>query len=208
MIASGVPIIIGADDARRAAQRELSKHIYHTQDPSLLERAADRFRSWLGNLLDHAAAASPGGATGLVLIVVAVVAVIVALRLGLGPLARTAQATSAVFEERHLTAADYRANADACAADGDYAGAVRERFRAVVRELEERGVLERRPEQTADEAATEAGGVLTALAADLRSAARAFDDVTYGGRQATTETDASIRSLDQHVRAARIHLPV
>ena len=60
-----------------------------------------------------------------------------------------------------------------------------ERFRAIVRELEERAVLAEQPGRTAGEAAAAAAGRLPALAAELAAAARLFDDVRYGGRVAT-----------------------
>jgi hypothetical protein len=207
MIAIGVPITIGADDARQAAQRELSKRIYHTQDRPWAERLMSAIFRWVGHVIDRAAGASPGGAVGLLLIVLTVVVILVALRVGVGPLARAARVTSPVFEEKDRTADDYRALADEYAAAGDFSAAVRERFRATVRELEQRGVLEPRAGRTADEAAAEAGRVLPALGADLHAGARAFDDVSYGGKTAGASTDAGLRSLHQQVRAARITLP-
>jgi hypothetical protein len=207
MSAIGVPITIGADDARRAAQRELSKGIYHTQDRPWAERLMTAVLHWIGHVIDHAAGASPGGALGLILIAVAIVAVLVAIRVGVGPLARAASVTTPVFEEKELTAEDYRLRAEEYAAAGDFSAAVRERFRATVRELEQRSVLEPRAGRTADEAAAEAGRVLPTLSAELRAGARAFDDVSYGGKTATASTDAGLRSLDQQVRAARITIP-
>ena len=201
------PIVIGGDDARRAAQAELTKRIYHAQDRPLLQRIMTAALHWLGHFLDRAAGASPGGGIGLVLIAVAVVAIVIAIRLGLGPLASRTRVAAPLFDKPWQDADDHRRAADAYAAAGDFAGAVRERLRAVVRELEQRGVLEPRAGRTADEAAAEAGRVLPHLDPALRSAARAFDDVWYGGRPATAATDEPIRALDQQVRAARIPTP-
>ena len=75
------------------------------------------------------------------------------------------------------------AAADAHAARGEWADAVRERLRAVVRSLEERAVLDERPGRTADEAAAEAGTALPTCADDLRRSARLFDDI-WGARNA------------------------
>ena len=81
------------------------------------------------------------------------------------------------------TAAELRAAADAAAARGDWSTAVLERFRAVVRSLEERALLDDRPGRTAHEAAEAAAARLPARAAELRRAARLFDDVCYGARR-------------------------
>jgi hypothetical protein len=207
MTGVGIPIVIGADEARHAAQQELSKRIYHSEDEPWLLRALNAVLRWIGHLVDRAAGASPGGATGLVLIVATLVVIAIAFRLGLGPLARSARFVNEIAEDKRLSADDYRARADELAGHGDYAGAVRERFRAIVRELEHRGVLDGRPGRTANEVAVEAGKILTALRADLLTAARLFDDVTYGGRAATAGADAGLRSLDQYVRTARLTTP-
>jgi hypothetical protein len=116
--------------------------------------------------------------------------------------------TRTLFAGRVRSAAEHRAAADAAAAQGDWAEAVRERLRAVVRDLEERGLLDVRPGRTADEAAVLGGQVLPDVAADLRTAARVFDDVWYGGRTATADSDAQLRAVDDAVRAARPRQPV
>lgn len=69
-------------------------------------------------------------------------------------------------------------------------------MRAVVRSLEERTLLDPRPGRTADEAAAEAAASLPDHAEALRAAARAFDDVTYGGRPADADMYARLRTLD------------
>ena len=77
-------------------------------------------------------------------------------------------------------------------------------MRAIVRELETRGVLEPRPGRTADEVAREAGAAVPAVAADLRTAATVFDEVWYGGRPATAQADALLRQADQRVQRAQL----
>jgi hypothetical protein len=120
-----------------------------------------------------------------------------------GPMGRREATVPALFTGHVRTAAEHRAAADAHSAAGRWADAVRERLRAVIRSLEERGVLDERPGRTADEAATDAGAVLPSSAAELRRAARHFDEVWYGGRTAGPESDALLRGLDERVRAAR-----
>jgi len=76
----------------------------------------------------------------------------------------------------------------------------------VVRELEQRTVLAVQPGRTAAEAAQAAAAVLPALARDLNDGARVFDDVRYGDRAVGAEADATLRSLDQQVRQARVSI--
>jgi hypothetical protein len=108
-----------------------------------------------------------------------------------------------VFADVARTAADHRAAADAAAAGGDWAVAVRERFRAVIRQLEEDGRLDARAGRTVDEAAAEGGRPLPAHAADLRAGARIFDEVIYGEHPATAAQDQRLRALDDAIRASR-----
>jgi Domain of unknown function (DUF4129) len=195
--------MIGGDDGRQAAERELSDPIYSADSPGLVERAVRAVLRWLDDLLRSASDASPGGVGGLLVIGAVVVAVVVVVRLRMGRVARVTRGGPELFGTSTATAADHRAAADAHAARGEWADAVRERLRAVVRGLEERDLLDPRVGRTADEAAAEAGRVLPACADRLAAAARAFDDVWYGGRTATPATDAELRAVDDAVRAAR-----
>ncbi|MGW4689574.1 DUF4129 domain-containing protein [Streptomyces sp. NPDC004244] len=190
------PVTTPREPAREAAERELSKQLYHQDDPGLLRRALDRFWEWLGGLFDQAGSATPGGTLGLVAIVVLAALVLAALWWRLGAPRRTATQGTALFDDAPATADDHRTAADAHAAAGRWNDAVRERMRAVVRSLEERTLLDPRPGRTADEAAAEAARPLPGHAADLRAAARTFDDVTYGGRTADADTYARLRALD------------
>lgn len=109
---------------------------------------------------------------------------------------RITRPKDALFESGPRGAAEHRANAEEHAAAERWNQAVQERMRAVVRSLEERTVLDPRPGRTADEAAADAGRSLPEHAIALRAAARAFDDVTYGGRSADRGTYLRLRELD------------
>jgi hypothetical protein len=201
------PVDIPRDDARDAARDELSRSEYHRDDPSLPSRALDWFFDRLGDLLSRAGDNSPGGGIGLVVILLVLIAAIVLLRIRLGPLraARRRADLPLYGDQGPMSAARHRAAADAHAAEGRWDEAVRERFRAIVRALEERAVLDVRAGRTADEAAAEAGRALPDAAADLRTAAATFDDVHYGGRTADRELDRALRELDARCAAARPH---
>ena len=202
MIAS-VPVDLGRDEAAQVARDELAKQVYRDAGPGLVERLVRWLLEQAGRLLDGAAGVSPGGYAGLVVVLLLVAAAVVAVRLKVGPLSRRATREEALFVGRTRTAAQHRAAADAHAATGAWAEAVRERLRAVVRSLEERAVLDERPGRTADEAAAEAGRALPDCVAGLRAAAVLFDEVWYGGRPAGPASYAALRDLDAQVQAAR-----
>lgn len=200
------PLTIPRDPAREAARRELSKRMYHEDDPSLFQRALDAFWDWLGKLFNAASTATPGGALGLIVIILAVIAVLAALWWRLGTPRRRPTSSAALFDDRPRSAADHRATAEAHAAQGHWNQALQERMRAVVRALEERALLDVRPGRTADEAAAEAGRALPAHTDRLRTAARAFDDVTYGGRSATEQSYHRLAELDRDLERTKPQL--
>ncbi|MFF2201713.1 DUF4129 domain-containing protein [Streptomyces sp. NPDC058145] len=197
------PVTIPRDPAREAARRELSKRMYHENDPGLIQRALNAFWDWVGHLLDTAASATPGGALGLLVVVLAVVAVLAALWWRLGTPRRPPVSTATLFDDRPRSAAEHRAASEAHAAQGHWNHAVQERMRAIVRSLEERALLDVRPGRTADEAAAEAGRTLPAHTDRLRSAAREFDDVTYGGRRSDEQAYQRIAELDRDLERSR-----
>ncbi|MGW6544752.1 DUF4129 domain-containing protein [Streptomyces massasporeus] len=200
------PLTIPRDPAREAARRELSKRMYHENDPSLFQRALDAFWEWLGKVFNAASTATPGGALGLIVIIVAVIAVLAALWWRLGTPRRQPTTSATLFDDRPRSAAEHRAAAEAHAAQGHWNQAVQERMRALVRALEERALLDVRPGRTADEAAAEGGRALPAHTDRLRTAARDFDDVTYGGRSATEESYHRIAALDRDLERTRPQL--
>ncbi|WP_225753672.1 DUF4129 domain-containing protein [Actinotalea sp. Marseille-Q4924] len=198
-----VPVEPDADTARRWAEIELSDPVYQER-PNLLQTVL----TWLGerfaDLQGTATDVDPRIA-GLVVTVGVVVALVVALVVA-GPVRaarRDRRASVDVFGDDTRTAAELRAAADGLAAAGDWSGAVLDRFRAILRALEERVVLDERPGRTAHEAAQQAGDLLPGCAADLVAAGRLFDDVCYGDAEADAADDARLRDLDRRVAAER-----
>lgn len=197
------PLTIPRDPAREAARRELSKRMYHENDPSWFQRALDAFWDWVDRLFNAASSATPGGPLGLAVVIVAVLLVVGALWWRLGTPRRGPTSSAALFDDRPRSAADHRAAAEAHAAQGHWNQAVQERMRAIVRSLEERTLLDIRPGRTADEAAAEAGRALPSHTDRLHSAARDFDDVTYGGRTATEQSYHRIADLDRDLERTK-----
>jgi hypothetical protein len=198
-----VPVEPDASTARRWAEIELSDPVYQER-PNLLMTALRWLRDRFADLQLGAADVDPRVAA-LVLTVAVAAAAAVALGVA-GPLRRArrdARASVDVFGDDTRTAAELRASADAAAAAGDWSGAVLDRYRAVLRSLEERVVLDERPGRTAQEGAHDAGERLPGCAADLVVAALLFDDVCYGDARADADDDARLRDLDRRVGAER-----
>lgn len=194
--------LLTRDGARAAARRELSRLGYH--GPSLADRLlADAARLVL-RLLELAAAHAPGGPLGLFGLAALAVAVVAALRIGVGPIRPGSRVGRIGTLTPPATAATYRAAAERSRAEGRYAEALRQRFRAIGRELEEHGELSARPGRTARELAVAAGVRLPPVAGDLAAGAQVFDAVCYGGRPATAGDDDRLARLDLAVRAALV----
>ncbi|TDE96098.1 DUF4129 domain-containing protein [Occultella glacieicola] len=200
-----VPLDPSADEAREWAEAELAKAIYNNE-PSLW----DRFLMWLGDLWARITEANTAlGPIFLPLVILLVVGVIVAVVLLVGGPVRRRRLRGSeggsfdVLDGDSRDARSLRAAADAAAAAGDHALAVLERFRAIVRSLDERAILEDRLGRTAREAAGAAGERLPACADDLHRAADLFDQVCYGHVDPTEREDAWLREVDRTVAATR-----
>lgn len=197
---AGPPNPITRDGAQAAARAELAKRGYHRNDPSLVDRGVEWFLKKLAKLLEAGSRHAPGHALGLLLIVAILAAVVVVIFVRVGGLRHTAGAADlAIFGGGQTTADDHRRAATQFAADGLWAQAIRERLRAIARELEHRGVLDPRPGRTAAELSREAGAQLPALADDLHNATSIFDEVWYGGRTASPADEELLRRLDARI---------
>ena len=192
----------GRDQAQEAARRELEKRAYDEARPPLTYRIVSWLLGKAQELLGKAAGV-PGGKLGVLLIVLVAGLLVAVVVVRLRPSLRTATSDELFGTGKVLTAAEHRALAESAAARGDLDEAVRERLRAVVRQLEERGVLDPRPGRTAIEISTETARSLPALAEPLRRAATTFEQIWYGGRAADPTDYAVLVAVDEQVGSAR-----
>ncbi|WP_231494900.1 DUF4129 domain-containing protein [Cellulomonas sp. KRMCY2] len=203
-VLADVPVDPDAETARRWAHTELADPIYHEQRESLLARAIRWVLEQLAKVGDRASGLDLRTTT-LVVVGVLVLGAIVVLVVA-GPVRRARRAgrgSVEVFVDDVRSADELRASADAFAARGAWAEAVLDRFRAVLRSLEDRALLDPRPGRTAHEAAGDGGRRLPTCADDLRRAGVLFDDVCYGDAAAAADDDAWLREVDRRVAAAR-----
>jgi hypothetical protein len=204
-----IPIRIGGEEARRRAVEELAKAKYGG-----LPDWADELLSRLGRVLDRIVGAilqfvfgagaggggfSPGFVIAVVLLLVALGLVI--WKVGL-PRWRRRSRDMALDLDVSISATDYRQLAEQHAEHGDWRAAVRDRFRALVRELEVRTILDVRPARTAWEAAYAAGRLLPGCQDDLRTGADVFSAVMYGDRLAEESLYRRMAAIDERVMAA------
>ncbi len=204
-----IPVTLGRGEAQRRAAAELAKAKYGgvpdwvTDFLAMLRRFLVRLTDWL--LLSRAGG---GGANPLVVVVavllVAAVAIII-WRVGLPRLRHRTGAEADIAVDPTRSPASYRAQADAAAEAGDFRAAIGDRFRAVVRELEERTILDPRPARTANEVATTAAVVLSGHRDSLSRAAALFSDSWYGDGEANRDAYAMICTLDSELTAAADH---
>ena len=197
---------IDREAAQDLARRELGKPEYRADDPSIVERIGQWVLDRFDDVLGGAEGVAPGGAVGLLVIVALVVLVVVAVLVRVGGVRRGSTSAPVLLGDTVLTADEHRALAERAAADGRFADAVRERLRAVARDLESRGVIDARPGRTAEELVRDTARALPDVGRDLADAARVFSDIWYGGRTADVRAYDVVVNADTRVRAARTAL--
>ncbi len=200
------PIDISREEAARRAAEELSKGKY-----GQLPKWLTDFLNWLFDLLSRLArdtlfpTTPTGGISwGFVIVVALIVALVVFViwKVGVPRLSGRRRASAEVELDSKSSAAVYADAATAAAAAGDYKTAVRELFRALVRDLETRTIIQTRPARTAFEAAGSAARELPAVRTQLFCGADLFSGVQYGDLPATRESYDSMRAIHTAVLAA------
>lgn len=190
-------IDIDRDAAHDAAQNELSKPIYPRG--SLTDQLVQLLDDLFFKIMSGGASVPGGWLTITVLLILVGVAIFVAVRVARRTMRTNRGRQSALFGSVEMSSSEHRAAADQAAARGDWASAIRHRVRAIARHLEETGVLHPVPGRTATELARDAGQAMPELSGELRSAATAFNDVTYGELPGTEVAYRMVVDLDGHL---------
>ena len=194
------------EGARRAAHDELLDRRYRDAQPPLIVRlVGSAIRKFL-ELLDRAAGSAPGGRLGVLLLALLLAGFVAVVLVRLRPGGRHTASAAVFTNGRTLTADEHRTLAEQAAASGQWAEAVRERLRGIVRELEARGVLEPRAGRTAGEVARDGSASVPTIAEPLLRATQTFDEIWYGGRRAQASSYDALVAADRAVTAARLAL--
>ena len=196
-----VPATPDASQAREAAERELARQEYQAQ-----ETLWARLWRWIMEHLDpgNVMVGAPRWLSILIIVVVLALTAVLVFLLSRITRVRRARTNRALFADDDRSSTTLTRAADDAAGRGDWATAVVERFRAIIRSLDERGALEDYPGMTAHEAATIAASVVADLADDLHRAGALFDAVRYGEVVSSPEQDAWMRGLAEAVRSTRL----
>ncbi|RRD24435.1 DUF4129 domain-containing protein [Actinomyces bowdenii] len=201
-----VPATPQADEARQAAEIELSRPIYDQREGLLA-----RLWAWLRSLLEDGqlvAGAPPWVSTAIMVLCAALIiaALVLILRLARRitlPAKAGTQGDALFGDDRDSE--DLTRAADAAASRADFATAVVERFRAIIRSLDERGLIEEYPGMTADESVPLAARSLgdCEIITRLGQGAELFDAVRYGRVEPSSQQDEWMRGLARDVTGAR-----
>jgi hypothetical protein len=135
---------------------------------------------------------------------VVIVGVVIVVLVRFGPLSRSAHREPRFdFGSMDTSVEEHRTLADRFAAEGRYAESVRERLRAVVRDLERRELVHPRPGRTVTEIIADVAGALPSAVVPMTNGARIFSDIWYGGEPASLDDDERLREIERQVLDAR-----
>lgn len=196
------PLTPDQSEANRQLAEELAKAIYARPVQSWLDDLIARFRDWLNSSADGA-----GTFTQDQVVVAGVVAAVLLAGLiwvGLSRLrTERAKPKGLKLEHDHRTGADLRKAAADLAGRGAWSEACVTLFRAMVRALSERVVIEEFPGMTAKEATDRASLRLPQLSAQLAWSATLFDAIAYGHRDGTAEHYQQLLQLSNQAANAK-----
>lgn len=183
------------DQARRMLEEELSGPQYQRQFTGPVREAIDAFFQWLQNgALSFGVVDIPAGP--LVVLILVAVGVLTALMV-IRPRLQLSRAQSDDIDiEPGITAEQLRRRAEDNAAGGHFDHAARDRFAALVRSAEERGLLTSLTGRTATEISAQLARLFSDHADQLRLAAELFNQSRYGGTPLSQQHYQQLRSLD------------
>lgn len=195
---------VDPDEARRRILEELSKGEYHRRG-SIIDWLLGLLQDWVSSLVDGAGSGRTAGLAIAIALgaVIVVLAVLVLRRTGRIRRRAVVRAETALDAEPALTAAQLRVCAEHARDDARADEAVVLAFRALVRDLAERTLLDLTDGMTAHEAAEGAASAFPELRHRLALAARAFDTAAYSWRPATAkQADDAVRLAEYVAQAS------
>ncbi|MBF4463366.1 MULTISPECIES: DUF4129 domain-containing protein [unclassified Rathayibacter] len=201
------PLDPDAAEARRLLLEELSDPRYRAAEPSWFDRTVQAVRDWFASLTLPTDGPSFPIAAVVGVLVLAALVVAALLIAGRPRLARRSGLSAAVLAADDTRGSDeLRALAEAAATRGAWEEALVERFRAIVRSLDERTVLRVSPGTTARAFSLAAGAAFPAAAESLRRTADDFDRVRYLGLPAGASDYERVAALDRRLAAEQPRL--
>lgn len=189
------------DEGRAWLRRELVKPEYHKSNP--FQRLLDWFWERFSNLTASATETS-WLQTAISLLVLAVLLLALLWLISRARWTRRAASESGpVLGDEAISARELRERAETAMAEGRFADAVVDGFRAVTVRQIEHGRIDDQPGMTAREVATALEASYPPLAERIHAVAGLFDAVLYGDRPATREQAATVLALDDELVGVR-----
>ena len=187
----------GARQADEAADRILARREFGGGE-TWLTRARDWVFERIGDLFEQILGAGGGGLAAVVVaVVLAALAVVVAVRSTRD--LRQGRRPDEVAPAGLRPAVDWRADAAANEAAGDWRAALRCRYRALVADLAARGLVDEVPGRTAGEYRREVGASVPAAAGDFDGATALFEAAWYGNRPTGPDEAQRFRAHERRV---------
>ena len=186
-----------ADQVHRITDAVLSRPEFLDAQPSWLQQAVRWVADVIGRFLDTLGGGQRGSAIGTVALVVAAAAILAVVIYYARSMRRDPGLGVTVDGPVGRAAEQWLADADRLEEQGDWRGALRCRYRALVAELAGAGLLEEVPGRTTGEylAIVEADVPLAADA--FRAATRRFESAWYG------HTDVNATDVEEFTATAR-----
>ena len=195
------PLDPSPDEARSLLRRELLRPEYN--DEALISGFVDWLRERLSRGVDAASDSPPLTALAAMVVLVLLVSslgwLLTRARLG----SRAAATQVAALTEDGLTATELRERAEASLVEARFAAALVDAFRALAVRQIERGRIDDAPGATAHELGESLGRAFPPFGERIRDAARSFDLVMYGDREATADQARGVLRLDDELVGVR-----
>ena len=198
---SDPPLVPSGDEGRSWLRRELLHPEYHQQN--VVEQVVTWLQRQLDKGIEAASHAPPLSTFAAMLLFLLLVGGLAWLLSRARRTARQAAVQRPVLTDGTVTAAQLRARAEAALAEGRYAPALVDGFRALAVRQVERGRLEDLPGATADEVAAALATAYPEQRVRVDGSALLFDEVLYGDRPATRDQATGVLALDDELAVRR-----
>jgi hypothetical protein len=192
--------------SRQRADDILARPEFRPAQPSLFTRALRWLGDLLGRLLTGLFTGGVGSALAWGILALIVAGIVVLLtRIGRTVQAEPVRGAATMAVEVHRTPVQWRREAEACEARGEWKDGLRCRYRGLIADLVSRRVVRDLPGRTTGEYRADVAVTLPDAAPDFAGASELFERAWYGDRPTGPEESARFRELADHVveRAGR-----
>jgi hypothetical protein len=195
---------VSPDEVRQLADEIVGRAEYRRPEPSLLERGRDAVEDLIGEILEEAFSGSAGSLVGWLVLLAAVVAIVVFATRASRSVQVGRRVGIHVEGVHRRTPAEWRAEADALEAAGDWKHGLRCRYRALVGDLVAAGVLEDVAGRTTGEFRRDVADRAPERSTPFGEATELFELAWYADRPTGPEQSARFQALAADVVGTRV----